>query len=254
MVWLKRDSLTPPRRVEQLKPRLSSTKQQQTQTTATDVIAKIRTLIERGRIPPGSKLPPERALAVELGVSRPAVREAIKVLGGLGVLESRHGSGTFVKLAEPVAELSPISMGEAGIEPRVLDLLEVRKLLEPRAAWLAATRASERQLLDIETARQRLELRDRDWKLVAKLDYELHLAIFRGAQNPALVLIYEFLMSRILGNRAEKVRFAPDVQQMRSSHKAIVEAILKRQAATAAQAMIDHLHNVGMDYIREVNS
>jgi len=220
---------------------------------APDVIARVRELIEHGRIPAGSKLPPERTLAAELGVSRPALREAIKVLSGLGMLESRHGSGTYVKSTEPVPDLLP-SLADAGAtELKVLDLLEVRKILEPRAAWLAATRASERQLLDIENARQRLELRDRDWKLAAKLDYELHAAIFRGAQNPILLLIYEFLMSRIMRGRFEKVRFAPDVQQMRKSHEAIVEAILKRQAAAAEEAMIDHLHNVGMDFIREAS-
>lgn len=249
VVWLKRDTLAPARPVPPSKTSPAAT----VLPSAPDVVAKVRTLIEDRQIRPGSKLPPERVLAAELGVSRPALREAIKVLGGLGVLESRHGSGTFVKLAQPTAELPPALADGAGAGLRVLDLLEVRKILEPRAAWLAATRASERQMLEIETARQRLELRDQDWKLVAKLDYELHMAIFRGTQNPALVLIYEFLMSRILGNRAERVRFAPDVARMRDSHKAIVEAILKRQADAAAQAMIDHLHNVGMDYIREAS-
>jgi DNA-binding FadR family transcriptional regulator len=60
-------------------------------------------------------------------------------------------------------------------------------------------------------------------------------------------------MSRILGNRAVKVRFEPDVELMRNSHKAIVEAILKRQADAAERAMIDHLHSVGMDFIREAS-
>lgn len=96
-------------------------------------------------------------------------------------------------------------------------------------------------------------MHDRDWKMVAKLDYELHAAIFRGAENPVLLIMYEFLMSRILESRAVKVRFTADVELMRSSHKAIVEAILKRQADAAERAMTEHLHSVGLDFIREAN-
>lgn len=251
MVWLKRDSLTPAARIP--KRDLGVAPARPARLPASDVLTKIRGLIEQGQIPPGSKLPAERALAAELGVGRPALREAIKVLSVLGVLESRRGSGTFVKKAEPAPELSPALADAETTDLGMLDLLEVRKILEPRAAWLAATRASERQLLEIEDARQRLEMHDRDWKMAAKLHYEIHTAIFRGAQNPVLLLLYEFLMSRILGNRGVKVRFEPDVESMRNSHKAIVEAILNRQADAAERAMIDHLHSVGMDFIREAN-
>jgi GntR family transcriptional repressor for pyruvate dehydrogenase complex len=186
-------------------------------------------------------------------MGRPALREAIKVLSGLGILESKQGSGTFLKSNGISHEFLPALVASGTTELSVLDLLEVRKILEPKAAWLAATRASERQLLDIEQARQRLEMRDRDWKVVAKLDYELHAAIFRGANNPVLQLMYEFLVSRILGNPAERLRFPPDLQAMHNGHKAIVEAILKRQADLAEKSMIDHLHSVGMNLIREAN-
>lgn len=249
MVWLKRDSLTPaPRR-----PPPDSGYEAVRTLPASDVLMKIRERIEQGEWPPGSKLPPERTLAVELGVGRPTLREAIKVLSGLGVLESRRGSGTYVKSAATVPESLPAlpQAGVAGLS--VLDLLEVRKILEPRAAWLAATRASEKQLLEIENARRRLEMHDRDWKMAARFDYEFHAAIFRGANNPVLLHIYEFLTANILGSHENKVRFAPDVQAMRNSHKAIVEAILKRQADAAERAMTDHLHSVAMNLIREVN-
>lgn len=251
MVWLKRDSLTQAPRRPHPKPSLGVAPAPPARLPASDVVGKVRGFMEHGQILPGSKLPPERTLAAKLGVGRPALREAIKVLSGLGVLESRRGSGTFVRIAEPAPEQLPMLADAETNGLSVLDLLEVRKILEPRAAWLAATRANERQLLEIEDARQRLEMRDRDWKMVAKLDYELHAAIFRGANNPVLLLIYQFLMSRILAGRAEKVRLVSDVQVMRNSHKAIVEAILKRQADAAERAMIDHLHSVGMNFISE---
>ena len=253
MVWLKRNSLTPATLTPKPKRDPGVALAQPARLPASDVLTKIRGLIEPGQIPPGSKLPPERALAAELGVGRPALREAIKVLNVLGVLESRRGSGTFVKTVEPAPGLPPAPADTGTTDFGVLDLLEVRKILEPRAAWLAATRASERQLREIENTRQRLDMHDRDWKMLAELHCELHTAIFRGARNPVLLLLYEFLMSRISRNPGAKVRCELGVELMRNSHKAIVEAILKRQADAAERAMIEHLHSVGMDFIREAS-
>ena len=251
MVWLKRDSLTPAPRHPAFAPGPPAPPKPDS-TPMPDVLTKLRGWIEDGRFPAGSKLPSERILASELGVGRPALREAIKVLSGLGILESRRGSGTYRKTGVLATEPPP----PGGVSPPefgVLDLLEARKILEPKAAWLAATRASERQLLDIEQACRRVEMHDRDWKVAARLDYELHAAIFRGANNPVLWHMHEFLIARIPGNPAGKLYFPPDVQAMREGHRAIVEAILKRQADLAEKAMIDHLHSAGMNLIREAN-
>src|ERR1051326_867648 len=107
MVWLGRNSLTPAMRTSKPKRACGIAPAQPARPPASDVLTKIRGLIEHGQMLPGSKLPPERALAAELGAGRPALREAIKVLNALGVLESRRGSGTFVKAIEPVAEVLP---------------------------------------------------------------------------------------------------------------------------------------------------
>lgn len=252
MVWLKRDALTLAPRRPAARPALPAAAAA-AHSAAPDLTTRLRGLIEAAHMGPGSKLPPERALAAELRVGRPAVREAIKVLCGLGVLGSRRGSGTYLRAGPAGVEMKhfPAELSVAGFS--VFQLLEVRKILEPRAAWLAATRASQQQMLDIENARNRLELRDRDWKVVGRLDYELHAAIFRGANNPVLLLIYEFLMSRILGSQGERLRFPPGLEAMRSGHRAIVEAILKRQPEVAEQAMIDHLQSAGVNLIREAS-
>jgi GntR family transcriptional regulator, transcriptional repressor for pyruvate dehydrogenase complex len=266
MVWLKRDSISRAAGAQQLErattakvgdgpvglePVALPRNGNRTNRRASEVISRIQRLIEQGHFPPGSNLPPERTLATELGVGRPAIREAIKSLSVMGMVESRRGSGTLVKSAEPAPTtvLGAPELFLAGCG--MLELLEARKILEPRAAWLAATRASEAQMLEMQNARVRLELHDRDWKLVARLDYELHLAIFRGAQNPVLEHLYRFVMLPILGNRVGVVRFAPDVERMRRDHRAIIEAVLKRQAPEAEKAMNDHLQSTAMDYILE---
>lgn len=250
MVWLKRDTITPAPRRLAARPSPAAV-DAATVRPSSDIAGRLRGLIEAGRFGPGPKLPPERALAAELGVGRPALREAIKALCGLGILESRRGSGTYLKSGPAAVEWKQLPAGLSAAQFSTFELLEVREILEPRAAWLAATRASQQQMLEIENARNRLEMRDRDWKVVARLDYELHASIFRGANNPALLLIYEFLMSRILGELEERLRFPPDLQAMRNGHRAIVEAILKRQPDVAQTAMIDHLQSVGVNLIRE---
>ena len=254
MVWLKRDLLTPIAKrppIEPIAPEPEVERPAAGKAARSDVLDGVRKLINEGRFAPGSCLPPERTLAAQFGVGRPAIREAIKTLTGLGILESRRGSGTFVKSRKAETPWVAALTRNANADFGMLEVLEVRRILEPRAAWFAATRASARQLMEIENARQVLEAHDRDWKLVPKLDLDLHAAIFRGVQNPVLGLLHEFLIGQILLDRGDKVRFSPDLERMRREHRAIVDAILKREAAAAEKAMIEHLHSVGLDYIAQ---
>jgi DNA-binding FadR family transcriptional regulator len=212
-------------------------------------LTQLRKLVEEGRFPQGSRLPAERKLAEQLHVGRPVVREAIKVLTTLGILESRGGSGTYVK---SVQALDPFDLGlpeESKFDFGMLHLLEVQEIIEPRAAWLAATRSGEKELAEIEGARQRLEMHDRDWKLTARLDAEFHRAIIRGAQNPPLQMIHEFVMQRLLVCQAAAVRFPPAADRLRRDHSLIAEAILRRQADAAEEAMRNHCHAATQDFI-----
>jgi GntR family transcriptional repressor for pyruvate dehydrogenase complex len=265
MVWLKRDALTVPvaRSKSRLPPSpavgpeiaapLGPHPTLETGTTRSlEVLSRIRKLVEDGRFPPGSRMPAERKLAEQLNVGRPMVREAIKVLTTLGMLESRGGSGTYVKSVKSVQSLDPFTCGllaQSKLDFGVLHLLEVQKIIEPHAAWLAATRAGERELADIESARQRLEMHDRDWKLTARLDMEFHRAVLRGAQNPLLDVIHDFVMERFLASQAATVRFTPAVERLRSDHRLIAEAILRRQADEAEQAMRNHWNAATQDFI-----
>jgi GntR family transcriptional regulator, transcriptional repressor for pyruvate dehydrogenase complex len=262
MVWLKRDSLTVP--VARLKSGLpaspaldreiaallSSPPTLDTGTTrSSEVLSRIRKLIEDGRFPPGSKLAAERKLAEQLNVGRPMVREAIKVLTTLGMLESRGGSGTYVKSVQPLDRFTSSRLPESKPDFGVLHLLEVQKIIEPHAAWLAATRAGERELADIESARQRLEMHDRDWKLTARLDMEFHRAVLRGAQNPLLDVVHDFVVERFLASQAATVRFTPALERLRSDHRLIAEAILRREADEAEQAMRNHWNAATQNFI-----
>jgi DNA-binding FadR family transcriptional regulator len=130
-----------------------------------------------------------------------------------------------------------------------LELLEVRKMIEPRASWLAAARATQSQLREIELARRALEAHGHDRRTVAELDLELHAAILRAAQNPVLDKMNEFLTPLMLQSRSITARSAPDYSGMHADHNAIVSAILQGQSEAAERAMMAHLRRVGMDLI-----
>jgi GntR family transcriptional regulator, transcriptional repressor for pyruvate dehydrogenase complex len=218
-----------------------------------EALARLRALIESSGCQPGSKLPPERVLASQLGVGRPALREAIKALSILDVLESRRGDGTYLKSREPLNARWPahVDLDQAGFG--LLELLEVRKMIEPRAAWLAAARGDERCLQAIEKARRNLEKRDQSWQEVVELDWELHSSIIRAAKNRVLELVNESLTPLMIRSRQITARTtAPDRSRMHRDHAAVVSAILRGQPDQAERAMLDHLQTVGLDLIAEV--
>jgi DNA-binding FadR family transcriptional regulator len=217
---------------------------------ASEVLARLRTLIEGG-YQKGMKLPPERALAAQLGVGRPALREAIKALSILDVLESRRGDGTYVKTCEPLERRWPEHVELEPASFSMLDLLEVRKMIEPRAAWLAAARGSERHLRSIEAARRALEANDQDWRRVAALDWELHSTIMQAAQNPVLEFVNRTLAPLMMESRRITAR-TDDRSRMHVDHARIVTAILRGQSEEAERAMLEHLQTVGLDLISEI--
>lgn len=114
-------------------------------------IEQIKAMIGEGRLEPGQRLPTERDLAVQLGISRSSMREAIRALTVLGVLEARHGSGIYVTqleagdLLETFGVVADLSRG-----PRLVELLEVRRILESTATALAAARITPDQLAEVE--------------------------------------------------------------------------------------------------------
>ncbi|MGW1626656.1 FadR/GntR family transcriptional regulator, partial [Streptomyces sp. NPDC002172] len=114
-------------------------------------IERIKAMIAEGRLEPGQRLPTERDLAAQLGMSRSSMREAIRALTVLGVLEARHGSGIYVTqleagdLLETFGVVADLSRG-----PRLVELLEVRRVLESTATALAAARITADQLAEVE--------------------------------------------------------------------------------------------------------
>jgi DNA-binding FadR family transcriptional regulator len=210
-----------------------------------DVIRTIQDMILDGRLAPGQRLPPERALSEALKVSRPTVREASRSLQAMNILESRHGSGTYVSslgLKELLAPLQfVLSLAQGGLE----HLFEVRLLLEPGAAGAAAERATAEDIADLLDCVARTETEvGSDPRSLLRLDIELHELILRAAKNPLL----EHLMAAISAMGAESRSFTarlPGVSEKTvGDHAAIVAAIAAREPGEARVAMTAHLTRI----------
>jgi GntR family transcriptional regulator, transcriptional repressor for pyruvate dehydrogenase complex len=212
------------------------------------VLSMLREFIEEGGYTPGMVLPAERVLAEKLGVGRPAIREGIKALSILDVLESRRGDGTYIKSLEGLRVGWPARVELRRTDVNLLDLLEVRKMLEPNAARLAATRANESQMQHIEEECSRIE-KAADWSSIAEHDLLLHTAIIEAAGNPILNELNNALTRLLRRSREITGASAPDCRQMIDHHRNIVDAILKGEGDEAEHAMLEHLHHVGLDLI-----
>ncbi len=228
----------------------SSMEHKQRSSGPADTLSSLRAFIENGNYTPGMMLPTERALAEKLGVGRPAIRESIKALTILDVLESRRGDGTYLKSLDGLRAGWPSKVELSARDFSLLDLLEVRKMFEPRAAKLAAIRATEAHLKQIEAQRIEVE-KAKNWDAIAEHDLLLHTAIIEAAGNSILIELNSALMRLLHRSRQITGARAPDQVQMLDAHTRIVEAILKGDGDEAEKAMLEHLHRVGLDLISE---
>src|SRR3954451_20170861 len=141
--------------------------------SAAAVVAHVRQLIDRGALGPGARLPPERDLARQVGVSRPTVRAGLRTLAALGVVRSRRGSGTYIPDGPPTLGAEALSFLAALHKFTIEDVYEVRRILEVGAAGLAAERATPHQLATLadEVAGLFASLDDRQVFLVHDIDF-----------------------------------------------------------------------------------
>jgi DNA-binding FadR family transcriptional regulator len=209
-----------------------------------DTIAAIQEQIRNGQLTPGQRLPSERALGEAFGVSRPTVREAVQSLAAMNILDVRHGAGIFVSSLDLDELLSPMRFALELSEPTVDNLFEVRIALEPRAAELAAERATDDQVAGIEACAAGLGRRGLTRSELVELDVALHRRIVEASGNELLINLIASL--NVLARRSRELTVGlPGVtRRTREDHRRIVEAIAARDPARAREAMAAHLANI----------
>ncbi|HTW97569.1 MAG TPA: FadR/GntR family transcriptional regulator [Acidimicrobiales bacterium] len=209
------------------------------------VATQLEALILSGTVSVGSKLPPEGALAVQFGVSRTVIREALAQLRDRGLTETVIGSGTYVRQpdSEHLTEvlLRHLHFGELAAPQVVESLYEARLAVEVMAARLAAARAAEDELGLISERFDQMKRDQGDPGAWIAADMGFHLAVVDAAHNPFLGAFLKPMTRIIEQSMSESWRDPKAVRAGIASHQAICEAIVAREEEGAAQAMRDHL-------------
>lgn len=215
---------------------------------AQGVVAHLTDSIRAGALEPGDKLPTESEIMRQLGVSRTVVREAISHMQAAGLVETRHGIGTFV--------LEPSSGGNLGIDPNtvvtvrdLVALLELRISLETEAAALAASRRSSEQLAQLRTALDSFQAQARSGGETVPSDLQFHLLVAQSSGNRYFHDILGHLGSNIIPRaRVNSARLAKDdpaayMDRVINEHEDIYDAIARQDSESARAAMRTHLSN-----------
>ncbi|AKH85732.1 GntR family transcriptional regulator [Streptomyces sp. CNQ-509] len=206
-------------------------------------IRRIRELITSGELPPGAKLPPEQQLAAELGLSRGLMREAVKALVVARVLEIRRGDGTYVTTLEPRVLLEGLGSAVELLQgDTLLELTEVRRLLEPVATGLAATRISAGELAGVAGHLAAMHAARDDVELLNKHDAAFHQAVASATGNQTLASLLEGISGRTVRARVWRGMVDGDVaDRTLAQHQEIYDALAAGDAALAEAAALLHV-------------
>ncbi len=212
------------------------------------IVQQIEASILRGELKPGNRLPAERELAEQFGVSRTAVREAVKALIQLGLVDAQPGRGTFVTHRSPSGVrdvMAHILKGDLDLGTR--NLVEVREILEPEIAALAAQRAGAEHLAAMQTAIAQMDQTLEDIDAFIEADLDFHLALAEGSRNPLILALIDNLVD-ILRTARRRIALVPGgIHRAQEHHKRIYEAVKQGDPAAARQAMSSHMHQVRSD-------
>jgi GntR family transcriptional regulator, transcriptional repressor for pyruvate dehydrogenase complex len=211
---------------------------------AREAIDIIKQMLLRGEIQPGQRLPAERELAAHLGVSRPSLREAIRALIALNILESRHGEGTFVSSLEPELLAEPIDFLLQINEDAIYSLFEARRVLEAGVAALAAVRASDLELAELEDFARDGRAKVNDVDRFIEHDVEFHARIRRAARSPILSSLLASVSALSYESRRRTAHSAAVRGRALADHQAMVKTLKKRDPEAAHRAMVAHLEHV----------
>ena len=201
-------------------------------------------MIADKRLTPGSKLPPERELSETLGISRSSMREAIRALTHLNILETRHGQGTYVTALSPRELIQPLSFVMVVEGDLIYQLFEARKIIESGVAALAATRITEEQLDELQRDYELLIQSIDDPQQFLEYDVAMHELIFHASGNEVLLSLLKSVFELLLESRNRTGAIAAVRAQTIIDHREILQALQARDPERSSRTMIEHLTHV----------
>lgn len=204
-------------------------------------IQQIREEIENGKWVAGTQLPSERDLAAQMGIGRPAVREAIRVLETLGYVEIRVGQGIFVR--EKQGEQNGVSILEGMLRQDVhaVDLLEVREMIEPQIAYLAAQSVTSKDIRHLDGILNRMRKAVAAGKAVIDENIEFHLALTKVVGNKVLLEVHKLLLHQSRETLDRFLNVPGRVDKSVQGHQEILNALREGNAQKAQKVMLAHL-------------
>ena len=210
-----------------------------------EAIDKIKQMILSGRVRPGEKLPREADLAAELGLSRNSLREAVKALSVINVLDVRQGDGTYATSLAPSLLLEALSfIVDFHRDDTVLDFLEVRRILEPAATALATIRMSDEDRAELGKVLETVDVDTPVEELVAA-DLEFHRQIAVGARNPVLASLVDSMSAPTTRARVWRGMTEPRaLERTLAEHQAIYRAIISKDADLARSWATVHIAGI----------
>ncbi|HGE5807785.1 MULTISPECIES: FadR/GntR family transcriptional regulator [Bacillus] len=214
-----------------------------------EVSEAILTMIKNGTLKPGDKLLPVHQLAEQFQVGRSAVREALSALRAMGLIEMKQGEGTYVRNFDPSSLTKSLNNKLLMKKEDILNLLEVRKVLEVGAVRAAAAKRTEANLQNMKQWLDEMAKSIGDENAGEKADFHFHMGIAESSHNNILLELMNHVSEMIAETIGESRRIILYGEQTTSErlleeHQSIYDAVLKQDVELAQQAMLDHLTNV----------
>jgi GntR family transcriptional repressor for pyruvate dehydrogenase complex len=210
------------------------------------IIAQISDALVAGELKPGDRLPPERELAEQFGVSRTVIRDAVKTLAGRGILHVKHGAGIFVTTSEEnaIERLGALSdiLPLQGV--RLRDLFEIRKVLEAEGAEWAARRRNDYHLERLRGILEDAHRNSENLEVLSERDAQFHVAIAEASQNLVLVRVMLTLLDLLAQSRRESLSIPGRAKLSLKDHERILEEIEAQRHERARETMLEHLTSV----------
>jgi len=212
------------------------------------IVKQIEDSVLKGILKPGDQFPAERELAEQFGVSRTAVREAIKALSEKGLVESYSGRGTFITNGTSHAMRQSLDLiMRIGQAEGSAQLAEVRDILEPEIAALAALRAEDQHLESLREAVNVMDASKHEADAFIEADLDFHLALAEAAANPLILSLIDSIVGLLREQRMRIFQTEGGPERGQYHHRRILKAVENRDPEKARQCMRAHLKQVRQD-------
>jgi GntR family transcriptional repressor for pyruvate dehydrogenase complex len=216
------------------------------------VAEQIERLILKGVLKPGDLLPPERDLAQKFGVGRSSIRDAIRTLEVMGILDPRQGHGTVVREVSADALVVPLASVLMRKREMIAELVDVRRMIEPALAARAALNASEEELAHLADILARQERKMRRGESTIDEDSEFHYAIALAARNSVVLKVVDLLMDLLRESRTRSLQVPGRLERSVAGHRRILRALRRRDPNAAEAAVRKHLKEIEEIVLRQL--